>query len=148
MARRIRKEIEMPEWVTEGAKIAERALEEERVLVPVRQEEAKHQAYRYANVAEDDKPWYLQNESQSKDSEETWASKSVQQLADYVSEMILIKGNGVDVDQLVNGWLESHTEIYRAILIGLLTEEEARQVFLSKNLNQGVVNSVVQLIFS
>lgn len=146
MPRRKRfEEVEMPAWVTEEVAQEEREL----VPVPVRKEEAKHQAYRYADVQENERPWYLQNqESNQRVEEQTWYDGLVNKLAAYLSDMIYLHGSKADIDQLIESWLNSHTELYRAVLIKSLTEENLRNTLLNKNLGSGVVNSVIRLVFS
>jgi hypothetical protein len=146
MPRRKRfQEVEMPAWVTEEAAQEGREL----VPVPVRREEAKQPAYLYAQIEEDERPWYLQSQEPTQRVEDqTWYDRLVNQLAAYLSDMIYLHGSKADIDQLIESWLSSHTELYRAVLINLLTEEDLRNTLFNKNLGTGVVNSVVRLVFS
>lgn len=150
--RRRHQEVEMPEWAIEEATVREREL----VAVPIRPEEAKHQAHRYMHVADDgrpwylreDRPWYTQEDAPPMESVETWYGKLVNQLANYLSDMIAVGGSGVDIDQLVNDWLNSHNDLYRAVMIGVLSQEEARGVLLNTQLSEAVVNATVNIIFA
>jgi len=143
--RRQKKEVIMPDWVTQEAK------EEERVLVPVpvRRQEAKKVAYHHAELSTDDKPWYLQN---SKDRHEevtqSWYDKLVEQLAAHLSDMIYLQGPNADVDKLIEDWLNCHKDLYRAVMLELLTKEDVRSILLNKKLDRSVVNSIVRLVFS
>lgn len=150
MARRKKEQIEMPDWVTEGEKIAERALEEQRVLVPVpvRHEEAKHTAYRYLDVRDGDKPWYLQDETgQNNFEEQTWYGKLLTRLSQHIADLLYGQGESLDVDEAINCWLINNRDFYRAILIGVLTEEKIREV-LTRDLDEAVVNTIVQIALS
>jgi len=144
MPRRKRfEDVEMPAWVTEEA------AQEERELVPVRREEAQKPAYLYAQAQLDERSWYLQSQEPSQRVEDqSWSDRLVNQLATYLSEMIYLQGPRADIDQLIEDWLNSHTELHRAVLINLLTEESLRNTLLSKKIGKGVVNSVVRLVFS
>lgn len=152
MPRRHRhKEVIMPEWVRGESKQREQILERKLVpvAVPIRPEEAKHQAYRYADIPNDDRPWYLRNESDSQVVEEsTWYGTLLQRLAGHITEQLFYLGEEADVEQIINNWLCSNHEFNRAILIGLICEESVRSVLLDVKTNPAVVDSAVRMIFS
>jgi hypothetical protein len=144
--RQRKEEIQLPAWVTQGEQRAMR----ERVLIPipVKREEAKHEAHRYMDCPDDQRPWYLQDEAQQiAEEEQTWYGQLLTRLSEHVADLLYRGGDNLNIDEAINGWLNCNRDFYRAMLLGFLNEANIREG-LSRQHDDAMVNAIIQIVLS
>jgi hypothetical protein len=99
------------------------------------------------DVRDGDKPWYLQDEAQDMAEEETWYGKLLTRLSQHIADLLFRQGENLDVDEAINCCLINNRDFYRAILIGVLTEEKLREV-LNRDFDETIVNTIVHAALS